>query len=105
MRNLLKFKIAAALTLTLLIVPCSFAGEPRSEPFLPEIPQAWTQIVPEPTEYMGRNLSPTCIGLPGKNPEFSFCKGRHGQQSGGFFRRRRCLLGEYEYDLLSNLFS
>ena len=72
MRYSIKSLIAAALTLTLLIVPCSFAGEPRAKPFLPEIPQTWTQIVPEPTEFMGRDLSPTCIGLPGTNPEFSF---------------------------------
>jgi hypothetical protein len=72
MRYSIKFKIAVAVTLTLLIVPCSFAGEPRSKPFLPKIPQTWIQIFPEPTEYMGRELSPTCIGLPGTNPEFSF---------------------------------
>lgn len=58
--------------LALLIVPFSFAGQPRSKSFLPAIPQTWTQIIPEPTEYMGRDLNPTCIGLPGADPEFSF---------------------------------
>ncbi len=59
-------------TLTLLIVPLSFGGESHSKPFLPEIPQIWTQIIPESTEYMGRYLSPGCIGLPGTDAEFSF---------------------------------
>jgi hypothetical protein len=72
MKYSITFKIAAAFTLALLIVPCALAGEPRSKPFLPEIPQSWSQIIPEPTEYMGRDLSPTCIGLPGTNSEFSF---------------------------------
>jgi hypothetical protein len=65
-------KMAVAVLLTLLVMPPSLAGGPRSKPFLPEIPQTWTQIFPEPTEYMGRDLSPTCIGFPGTNPEFSF---------------------------------
>jgi hypothetical protein len=72
MMNTKKIKMAVAVLLTLLLVPFSFAGEPRSKPFLPEIPQTWTQIFPEPTEYMGRDLSPTCIGLPGTNSKFSF---------------------------------
>ena len=45
-------KIALVIALTMFIVPFSFAGEPRSQPFLPEIPQTWTQIIPEPTEFM-----------------------------------------------------
>lgn len=67
-----KIMIVIAITLAFLLSPPSFAGEPRSKKFLPNIPQVWTQIIPEPTEYMGRSLFPTCIGLPGTNSEFSF---------------------------------
>ena len=72
MKYSIKFKIAVAITFTFIIVPFSFGGEPKSKPFLPEIPQTWIQIIPEPTEFMGRDLVPTCIGLPGEDPEFSF---------------------------------
>ena len=72
MRYSKKVIIAVTITLIFFIVPLSFGGEPKSKPFLPEIPQIWTQIIPEPTEYMGRYLSPTCIGLPFTNSEFSF---------------------------------
>jgi len=72
MKSTPMIKMAVAVLLTLLLTSFSFAGEPRAKPFLPEIPQSWIQIAPEPTEYMGRDLAPTCIGLPGKNPEFSF---------------------------------
>ena len=67
-----KIKVAMAVTLTFLIVPLSFGGEPKSKPFLPNIDQTWTEIIPEPTQFMGRNLSPTCIGLPGTDSEYSF---------------------------------
>jgi hypothetical protein len=53
-------------------VALSVAGNPKSKPFLPKISPEWTQITPEPTEYMGRSLCPTCIGLPGTNSEYSF---------------------------------
>jgi hypothetical protein len=72
MRYSITFKIAVAVTLTLLIAPSSFAGKHQSKKSLPKIPKTWTQIIPEPTEYMGRSLTPTCIGLPGTNSEFSF---------------------------------
>ena len=72
MRCSRKVIVAVAITLTFFIVLLSFGGEAKSKPFLPEIPQTWTRITPEPTEYMGRYLSPTCIGLPGTNSEFSF---------------------------------
>jgi hypothetical protein len=72
MRYSIKSKIAVAVTLTLLIVPSSFAGKHRSKKSSPKIPKTWTQIIPEPTEYMGRSLTPTCIGLPGTDSEFSF---------------------------------
>jgi len=39
---------------------------------LPNIPEEWTEIVPGPTEFMGRHLEPTCLSLPGTDPEFSF---------------------------------
>jgi len=68
----LLMKSTIIVLLAFLIVPFSFAGEPRSKPFIPAIPQTWTQIIPNPTEYMGRELTPTCIGLPGTNSEFSF---------------------------------
>jgi len=72
MKSTTMIKMAVAVLLTLLTVPLSLAGEPRSKPFLPEISQSWTQIFPDATEYMGRDLVPTCIGLPGTNSEFSF---------------------------------
>jgi hypothetical protein len=65
-------KMAMVVLLTLLIVPFAFAGGPRAKPFLPDIPQTWTQIIPGPTEYMGRDLSPSCIGLPYMDPTFSY---------------------------------
>ncbi|MBW2439896.1 MAG: hypothetical protein JRH12_05435 [Deltaproteobacteria bacterium] len=72
MTNLKIFKMAIAILLTMSLVPLAFAGEPRSKKFLPDIPQTWTEIVPEPTEFMGRELTPTCIGMPFTDPTFSF---------------------------------
>ena len=53
-------KIVAFTVFSFFIVSYSFAGEPRSKPFLPDISEEWTEIIPEPTEYMGRSLVPTC---------------------------------------------
>jgi pectinacetylesterase len=50
----------------------SYAKGPKSKPFLPDISPNWAEIVPEPTEFMGRNLTPTCIGYPGEDSTFSF---------------------------------
>lgn len=69
---ILPMKSVMIVLFALLIVSFSFAGGPRSRPFIPAIPQTWTQIIPDPTEYMGRELTPTCIGLPGTSAEFSF---------------------------------
>ena len=50
----------------------AFAGSPKSEPFLPDILHTWTEIMPGPTEFMGRGLNPTCSGAPGTDATFRF---------------------------------
>jgi len=50
----------------------SFAGNPESKPFLSHISKTWTEITPGPTEFMGRDLNPTCSGAPGTDPTFKF---------------------------------
>ena len=72
MKHSKKIYIAMAVLLTMSLVSFSFAGEPRSRPFLPDIPRTWTEITPGPTTFMGRDLSPTCIGFPGTDPTYSF---------------------------------
>lgn len=55
-----------------LFVASSFAGNPKSKPFLPSIPHTWTEITPGSTKFMGRDLNPTCSGFPGTDSTFKF---------------------------------
>lgn len=64
--------IVICFLLSLFLVVNLYGGEPRAKKFRPNIPQTWTQITPGSTTFMGRNLSPTCSGKPGTNPQFSF---------------------------------
>lgn len=50
----------------------ALAGNPQSKPFLPDIPETWSEITPGPTEFMGRELCPTCSGAPGTDATFKF---------------------------------
>ena len=64
--------MALVAAFSLLVASSSLGGEPKSGPFLPDLPENWTEITPGPTNYMGMDLAPTCSGAPGTDPEFSF---------------------------------
>jgi len=64
--------IVIFVALGLFIASTAFAGNPKSKPFLPNIPHTWTEITPGPTEFMGRDLTPTCSGAPYTDPTFKF---------------------------------
>ncbi len=72
MRRMNYLKMIISVILVLFVVSISFAGNPKSKPFLPNTPHAWTEITPGPTEFMGRSLNPTCSGAPGTDPTFKF---------------------------------
>lgn len=72
MKRICYSRMIIFVVLVLLIASASFAGNPRSKPFLPNIPQTWTEITPEPAEFMGRLLNPTCSGAPGTDATFKF---------------------------------
>jgi len=72
MKSTKYIKMAFFVLVSLLLVSYSYAGNPKAPPFLPDIPKTWTQITPEPTTFMGRDLVPTCSGAPGTNTQFSF---------------------------------
>jgi hypothetical protein len=63
---------AALIFIFFLFISNSYAGDPESAPFSPNIPNKWTKITPGPTHFMGRDLAPSCSGFPGTNPIFSF---------------------------------
>jgi hypothetical protein len=65
-------KMAGFICISLLFVCYAYAGEPKANPFLPDIPQVWTKITPSPTHFMGKHLTPTCSNYPGTDPTFSF---------------------------------
>jgi hypothetical protein len=60
------------IVLVLFVASTSFAGSPKAKPFLPDIPQVWTKITPDPTYVMGILRTPTCSNYPGTDPTFSF---------------------------------
>lgn len=65
-------RLMALVLLILFVTSISFAGNPKSKPFLPKLPPGWTEIKPGPTHFMGRDLNPTCSGYPGTDPTFKF---------------------------------
>jgi hypothetical protein len=71
--NSTKFiKMLMVLLISLFCLSYSYAGDPKAKPFIPDIPKEWTKITPGPTQFMGKNLVPTCSGYPTTNPTFSF---------------------------------
>lgn len=72
MRRIGYVSMMVFLVLVLFGASASIAGNPKSKPFLPNIPHTWAEITPEPTEFMGRDLNPTCSGAPGTAPIFKF---------------------------------
>ena len=72
MRRIGYSRMMIFVVLSLFIASTSFAGNPRPKAFLPDIPQEWTEITPGPTEFMGRDLNPTCSGAPGTDATFKF---------------------------------
>jgi hypothetical protein len=72
MKNERYILIIICTLLALLLASIALAGNPKSKPFLPDLSESWTAITPEPTEFMGRELSPTCSGAPGTDATFKF---------------------------------
>lgn len=55
-----------------LLALCSAVAAPKSTPKQPTVPMEWTMVVPGPTNFLGRDITPTCSGLPGTNPAYHF---------------------------------
>ncbi|MBN2032018.1 MAG: hypothetical protein JW836_01985 [Deltaproteobacteria bacterium] len=72
MRHIGYVKTIIVVVFVFFVASAAFAGNPKSKPFLPDIPHMWTEITPGPTEFMGRELNPTCSGAPGTDPTFKF---------------------------------
>lgn len=72
MRLRLYVKVVVFTLSVFLVSSSAFAGNSKAKPFVPDLPYSWTEITPGATEFMGRELSPTCSGAPGTDATFKF---------------------------------
>jgi hypothetical protein len=74
-----KFSVKVALTIVVffLCLPLCFAGNPKSGPFLPDIPDVWTKMYPD-SDFTYNGLKPACSNCPASSSDEFYYYAKRG---------------------------